>query len=535
MCSVPAARDDPRLDVRPHLSTSRRVDTEVVALARCGTIGVAGMELWSLPADPQLDRGGHLCDRDGRRVRGPRTVETGEAYAMPAAVGRRHGTAFWTAAFAFLVVMAFATLPSPLYGLYRTRDDLSTLIVTVVYAVFACGAIAALLCEHVVVARIGRRGAMLGGVATMMVAAAVIGVWKALPGLLVGRVLSGVSVGLAAGTAITYLIELRLRDDPNASVVRARTIGTSVNIGALGVGPLVAGVLAEWTSLPLTLPYVLFIALGAFALVGLAAAPETGTPNPHAKASLAVAVIPGTAAAATIAAFSATGLFAGLSGSFLATTFGRPSHALAGATLFLVFSSGVVSQLATGTLRASRVLALGMTSMLAGLTNARDGRPSLDAEPRAASGRRRADRRRRRSRLQGHDRNRARGCRPRGTSRDDVNADHHGTLRAFDSRDRSRGSAFPGCLRSQHRARLRNCCRARRSVVRTGAPRSTRVTAGGSSCHPRRLSRDETPHSVGTTAASNNAPRVRSDVRPRVSSWSLTVRSDRVAASPTFG
>jgi hypothetical protein len=308
-------------------------------------------------------------------------VGTSEVYAIRAAVGRRHGAAFWAVAFGFLVVMAFATLPSPLYGLYRTRDDLSTLTVTVVYAVFACGAIGTLLCEPVVVARIGRRGAMLGGVATMMVAAAVIAVWKALPGLLVGRVLSGVSVGFAAGTAVTYLIELRLRDDPNASVVRARTIGTSVNIGALGVGPLVAGVLAEWTSRPLTLPYVLFIGFGALALVGLAAAPETGTPSAHAKATLAVAGIPGTAAGATIAAFSATGLFAGLSGSFLATTFDRPSHALAGATLFLVFSSGVVSQLATGKLRASRVLALGVTSMLAGLamlvTSARLSTPSL--------------------------------------------------------------------------------------------------------------------------------------------------------------
>jgi MFS family permease len=286
---------------------------------------------------------------------------------MPAAVGRRYGAAFWSVAFGFLVVMAFATLPSPLYGLYRTRDNLSTLTVTVVYAVFAFGAIGVLLCENVIVTRIGRRRVMLGGVATMMLAAAVIGVWKDLPGLLVGRVLSGMSVGLAAGTATTYLIELRLRDDPDASVVRARTIGTSVNIGALGVGPLVAGVLAEWTSLPLTLPYVLFIGLGALALVGLVAAPETGTPNPHAKPSLAVAGIPGTAAAGTIAAFSATGLFAGLSGTFLATTLDRPSHALAGATLFVVFSSGVVSQLATAALRAPRVLALGMTSMLAGL------------------------------------------------------------------------------------------------------------------------------------------------------------------------
>ena len=39
-----------------------------------------------------------------------------------------HRSGFWAVAFAFLVVMAFATLPSPLYGLYRERDGLSALI-----------------------------------------------------------------------------------------------------------------------------------------------------------------------------------------------------------------------------------------------------------------------------------------------------------------------------------------------------------------------------------------------------------------------
>ena len=57
---------------------------------------------------------------------------------------------------------------------------------------------------------------MLGAVVTMMAAAAVLAAWKALPGLLVGRLITGVSVGLAAGTAITYLIELRAREDPAA-------------------------------------------------------------------------------------------------------------------------------------------------------------------------------------------------------------------------------------------------------------------------------------------------------------------------------
>jgi hypothetical protein len=61
-------------------------------------------------------------------------------------------------AFAFLIVMAFATLPSPLYGLYRTRDHLSAFTITVVYAIFAGGTIAALLAVPSIAARIGRRG-----------------------------------------------------------------------------------------------------------------------------------------------------------------------------------------------------------------------------------------------------------------------------------------------------------------------------------------------------------------------------------------
>jgi MFS family permease len=88
----------------------------------------------------------------------------------------------------------------------------------------------------------------------MMVAAGVLAAWKALPGLLIGRLLTGASGGLASGTAITYLLELRLRAAPAAPISRARTIGTSINVGALGIGPLLAGLLAQWGNLQLTLP-----------------------------------------------------------------------------------------------------------------------------------------------------------------------------------------------------------------------------------------------------------------------------------------
>jgi MFS family permease len=296
-----------------------------------------------------------------------------DVHTATTAQGRRRGSGFWIVVFAFLVVMAFATLPSPLYGLYRTRDNLSAFTITVIYAIWAAGTIVTLLGVGSIAARVGRRGVMLAAVVTMMAAAGLLAAWKALPGLLIGRLLTGVSVGLVAGTALTYLIELRLRADPGASVTQARIIGTSVEVGALGVGPLIAGCLAQWVSHPLTVPYLVFIALGAVALIGLSAAPETGTPTPRprdsaaAQRSRSLARLPIPAAAATLSAFAANGLFAGLSGLFLATTLGHPSHALSGATLFLVFSCGVASQLATNKLQASRVLALGTTSMLVGL------------------------------------------------------------------------------------------------------------------------------------------------------------------------
>jgi predicted MFS family arabinose efflux permease len=291
----------------------------------------------------------------------------------PTAERHRLVSGFWIVAFAFLIVMAVATLPSPLYGLYRTRDHLSPFTITIVYATWAAGTIATLLAERSIAERLGRRGVMLAAVATMMAAAGLLAAWKDLPGLLIGRLLTGVSVGLAAGTAIVYLIELQARADPKASVVQARTIGTSVNVGALGIGPLVAGCLAQWARWPLTLPYLVFVGLGALALAGLTLAPETGAATPRATApaqptgSRRSVRLPVPAAAATLAAFAANGLFAGLSGLFLVTTLHHPSHALAGATLFLVFSSGVVSQLATAGLSASRVLALGTAFMLVGL------------------------------------------------------------------------------------------------------------------------------------------------------------------------
>ena len=123
------------------------------------------------------------------------TMAEARAPQLTAAKSRQIAYPFWIVAFSFLIVMAFATLPSPLYGLYRLRDGLSAFTITVVYAIFAAGVIAALLAVPAIALRIGRRGVMLAAVATMIGAAAMLAAWKALPGLLLGRFITGVAAG----------------------------------------------------------------------------------------------------------------------------------------------------------------------------------------------------------------------------------------------------------------------------------------------------------------------------------------------------
>jgi hypothetical protein len=89
-------------------------------------------------------------------------MTTVDSNATSAAEERGLHVGFWIVAYAFLIVMSFSTLPSPLYGLYRVRDHLSALMITVIYGIFAASTILTLLVVQPVAARIGRRGVMIG-------------------------------------------------------------------------------------------------------------------------------------------------------------------------------------------------------------------------------------------------------------------------------------------------------------------------------------------------------------------------------------
>jgi MFS family permease len=74
---------------------------------------------------------------------------------------RRNGAGLWAVVFAFVAVMAFSTVPTPLYALYQARDGFSTVVVTVIFAAYAVGVMLALFLGGHVSDWLGRRRALL--------------------------------------------------------------------------------------------------------------------------------------------------------------------------------------------------------------------------------------------------------------------------------------------------------------------------------------------------------------------------------------
>ena len=288
---------------------------------------------------------------------------------------RRHRRSFWVVAFVFLTVMGFSTVPSPLYGLYRARDHFSLFMITVIFAVCAIGVIAALLLAGHLSDLYGRRRLLLPAVGITILSAVVFLASKSLAALLIGRLLNGISIGIIASTATAYLAELHAVGRPEADAGKATLTASAVNVGGLGVGALVAGVLAEWVAHPLTVPYLVFLGALVLGAIGVALAPETreaSRPIPRYRPqSLHVPPDARTryfaAALSTFVAFAANGLFAGLAGLFLAVTLHHPSVALAGGVVGVMFGAGVAAQFLTASWSPTRTFEAGMVALVLGV------------------------------------------------------------------------------------------------------------------------------------------------------------------------
>jgi predicted MFS family arabinose efflux permease len=276
---------------------------------------------------------------------------------------------FWMVAATFLVAMAFSTVPTPLWPLYQAEDGFPTSMVTVAFSAYAVGVLISLFFAGHVSDWVGRRRVLLPAVLLEVVAAVLFLANHELPVLIVARIVCGLGTGLITATATAHLSDLAER----AGVRNATRVATAVNLGGLGIGPLVSGFLAQYVGGPLTTVYAIFLVLLAICVLGVALVPETVTATRRRYRPQRVTVPAEArrryfvAAAGAFISFALFGLFSSLTPKLLTASVGTTSALLSGAVSFSVFLFGVLAQLGSGRLALERQLTVGVTLLVGGV------------------------------------------------------------------------------------------------------------------------------------------------------------------------
>lgn len=276
--------------------------------------------------------------------------------------------AFGLLAYAFAAIMVGTTLPTPMYALYAERMHFAVLTTTIIYATYAGGVLFALLVFGRWSDAVGRRPMLLAGAAAALASAVMFLVADSVPQLLVGRVLSGLSAGLFTGTATAAVIEAA----PPRWRSRAATVATIANIGGLGAGPLLAGLLVQYAPHPLQLPFLIHIVLAVLAGVAVMVVPETSARSgsigvQRLSVPVEVRAVFVIAALAAFAGFAVMGLYTAVAPSFLAGVVGIDNHAVAGAIACSIFAASAVAQIGATRIPPRRAVAVGCAILAVGM------------------------------------------------------------------------------------------------------------------------------------------------------------------------
>ncbi|HSZ39003.1 MAG TPA: MFS transporter [Trebonia sp.] len=214
--------------------------------------------------------------RPGPGAAGARPKPAGSAQATRP--GRLTGTSGWLGIWGTIFACSWGGNQfSPLLLMYEDRAHYSSLVVNAFLGVYVLGLAPALLIAGSLSDRHGRRPVMLAGVGAAMLGSALLAFGPlGAVFLAAGRLLSGVTVGVAMAVGSSWLKELSQPPyDQSASAASgARRSSLAFTLGS-GTGALVAGLIAQWGPAPEVLPFLIHIMVTvpfAFVVLGV---PET--------------------------------------------------------------------------------------------------------------------------------------------------------------------------------------------------------------------------------------------------------------------
>lgn len=165
---------------------------------------------------------------------------------------------------------------TPMLLVYHARLGLSTTTLEALFGAYAAGLIPGLLLTGWWSDAHGRRPVgVAAAVVSLLASVSLIAGAHALVLLFAGRLLAGLGSGAAFGVGTVWLRETSLPpfgDADHATVARRAAVAMTLGFA---LGPLVAGVLAQWSPSPTVVPYLPHIALMLVVLASLRGVPET--------------------------------------------------------------------------------------------------------------------------------------------------------------------------------------------------------------------------------------------------------------------
>jgi len=175
-----------------------------------------------------------------------------------------------------------AGAPSPILSLLEQRWGFAPWVLTIAFAVYALGLLAALLVTGSLSDYVGRRPVMLGALALELVAMVMFAMAPNIGWVIAARILQGVATGAATSAFTAAVVEQAPRQHQRIGIV----VGAVAPAGGLGLGALLAGLAIQTTSHANEIVFIALSVTMALGMVTTALSTDTVSTRPGAVASL---------------------------------------------------------------------------------------------------------------------------------------------------------------------------------------------------------------------------------------------------------
>lgn len=145
-----------------------------------------------------------------------------------------------------MAVFMLSNAPTPLYVAWQRELGFSSGTLTVVFALYIAGLLGTLLAAGQLSDRYGRRAVLVPGVLAALVACLLFASASSVAMLAVGRLLAGIAVGVTVSAGMAAVVDAA----PDGRRRQAALLASAAMVLGAGLGPLLAGALAQALARP---------------------------------------------------------------------------------------------------------------------------------------------------------------------------------------------------------------------------------------------------------------------------------------------